>query len=77
MVIPFTAFYMTRNADWKTKWLVSAVRQAEAYEKFLLLGKHTVYPRKDDVDRATWTLGGETLDVSCGKPSLWYNVKKA
>ena len=50
-------------------------QQAEAYEKFLLLGKHTAYPRANDVDRATWTLGGETLDVSVDYKTMKTTIK--
>lgn len=39
-------------------------RQTAAYESFLLFGRHTRHPRKDDVDRGTWELDGDVLDVS-------------
>ena len=39
-------------------------RQTAAYERFLLFGRHTRHPRKDDVDRGTWELDGDILEAS-------------
>ena len=50
-------------------------QQAEAYAPFILHGTRRMYPRENDVDRATWTLGDETLDVSVDYKTMRTAIK--